>query len=93
MDFFFLKATVIVVVVVILRLLILLLLLLTWLLLLWPCLLLLIILNLVVANKCKSEASKVSVVGWGVQSYFHVQPNFCVEVVLCYSWGCDNIHN
>ena len=29
-------------------------------------------------------------VGWGLHSHFHVQPNYCVEVVLCYRWGCDN---
>ena len=23
-------------------------------------------------------------VEWGVQSHFRVQPNFCVEVLLCY---------
>ena len=23
------------------------------------------------------------VVGWGLHSHFHVQPNNCVEVVLC----------
>ena len=31
--------------------------------------------------------------GWwvvGVQSHFHVQPNYSVEVVLCCRWGCDN---
>ena len=36
---------------------------------------------------CKSEAlesqSWVSVGGWGLQSHFRGQPNFCVEVVLC----------
>ena len=31
--------------------------------------------------------------GWGsVQSHFRVQPNYCVEVVLCCCWGCDNIY-
>ena len=30
-------------------------------------------------------------VEWGVQSHFLVQPNFCVEVVLCCRRGCDNI--
>ena len=29
-------------------------------------------------------------VGWGLQSHFHVQPNFSDEVVLCCRWGCDN---
>ena len=23
-------------------------------------------------------------VEWGLQCHFHVQPNFCVEVMLCY---------
>ena len=31
---------------------------------------------------------------WGLQSHFHVQPNYSVEVVLlvvlCCRWGCDN---
>ena len=26
----------------------------------------------------------------GVQSHFHVQLNYSVEVVLCCRWGCDN---
>ena len=33
--------------------------------------------------------------GWGLQSHFHVQPNYSVEVVLlvvlCCRWGCDNL--
>ena len=32
--------------------------------------------------------------GWGLQSQFHVQPNYSVEVVLlvvlCCRWGCAN---
>ena len=32
--------------------------------------------------------------GWGLQSYFHVQPNYSVEVVLLVvlfcCWGSDN---
>ena len=31
------------------------------------------------------------VVGWGLHSQFRVQPNYSVEVVLC--WGCDKIFN
>ena len=27
---------------------------------------------------------------WGFQSHFRVQPDYSVEVVLCYCWGCDN---
>ena len=32
----------------------------------------------------------VWVVGWGLQSHFHVKPNRCV--VLCWGWGFDNIN-
>ena len=32
---------------------------------------------------------------WGLQSHFHVQPNYSVKVVLlvvlCCCWSCDNI--
>ena len=35
--------------------------------------------------------------GCGLQSHFHVQPNYSVEVVLlvvlCWRWGCDNRSN
>ena len=31
-------------------------------------------------------------VRWFAQhSHFHVQPNYSVEVVLCWGWGCDNL--
>ena len=34
------------------------------------------------------------VVGWGLQSYFHVQPNNCVEVVLrCVVVGVVTIYH
>ena len=60
------------------------------LLLLWPFLLLLITLYLIVINECCSEAHRgccgvCVVMGWvgkGLARYFHVQPNYCAEVVL-----------
>ena len=56
-------------------------------LLLWPCLLLLITLRSINVNlrllKAKVEFLWWVVVGWGLQTHFHVQPKFCVEVVLC----------
>ena len=29
-------------------------------------------------------------VGGGVYSHFRIQPNYSVEIVLCYCLGCDN---
>ena len=44
-------------------------------------------------GRCYSDGHLILSVcgGWGgVQSHFHVQPNYSVEVVLCCGWGCDN---
>ena len=42
---------------------------------------------------CGVRWGGVVLVGWGLHSHFHVQPNYSIEVVLCCCWGCDNNNN